>query len=95
MFNILNIQFLLQGDTITYKQISLRLPKEILDRLDIVAKSRYKKRSEVIREAILTYIGLYKRKPMEKTGDELLKKWMKSVVDMGPTNAAEEHDLIF
>ncbi len=43
-----------------YKQISLKLPKGILERLDMESKSRYKKRSEVIREAILSYIGIHK-----------------------------------
>ncbi|MEA3254261.1 MAG: ribbon-helix-helix domain-containing protein [Candidatus Altiarchaeota archaeon] len=79
----------------TYKQISLKLPEEILDRVDMVAKSRYKKRSEVIREAVLAYISLYKQKSIEKEGDALLRKWMNKVVDIGPTNAAREHDLIF
>ena len=79
----------------TYKQISLKLPEEILDRVDTVAKSRYKKRSEVIREAVLAYISLYKQKSIEREGDALLRKWMKNVVDIGPTNAAREHDLIF
>ena len=79
----------------TYKQISLKLPEEILSKVDMVAKSRYKKRSEVIREAVLAYISLYKQKSIEKEGDALLRKWMKNVVDIGPTNAAREHDLIF
>lgn len=79
----------------TYKQISLKLPEEILSKVDMVAKSRYKKRSEVIREAVLVYISLYKQKSIEKEGDALLRKWMKNVVDIGPTDAAREHDLIF
>ena len=79
----------------TYKQISLKLPDEILNRVDVIAKNRYKKRSEIIREAILSYIGAYK-KGFEKTeGVDLLKEWMGTSVDVGPTNAKKEHDLVF
>lgn len=80
----------------TYNQISLKLPKEILKKLDVEAKIRYKKRSELIREAILSYIGIHKELPKEKLkGDKLLRKWMSSTVDIGKTNAVKEHDIVF
>jgi len=78
-----------------YKQISLRLPDSVLSDIDMFAGRMYKKRSEVIREAVLAYLGIYKRRSTEGVrGDKLLRKWMKHVVDLGPTNAAKEHDLI-
>lgn len=81
----------------TYNQISLKLPKEILQRLDMEAKSRYKKRSEMIREAIFSYIGVHKELSIKEKlkDDELLKKWMKNTVDIGKTHAVKEHDTVF
>ncbi len=63
--------------------------------MDLEARNRYKKRSEVIREAILSYLGAYKEPPTENLrGDRLLKKWMKNTVDIGKTHAVKEHDLV-
>jgi len=77
-----------------YKQISLRLPDTVLSDIDLFARKTYKKRSEVIREAILVYLNVYKKRSTKMKGDKLLKEWMKHVVDLGPTNATKEHDMI-
>jgi len=39
-----------------YTQISLKLPKKMLKKYDQEAKARYKKRSELMREALICYI---------------------------------------
>ena len=39
-----------------YTQISLKLPKKMLKKYDQEAKARYKKRSELMREALVSYI---------------------------------------
>jgi len=36
-----------------YKPVSISLPKEVLDRIDIIARESYKSRSDVIREAVI------------------------------------------
>ncbi len=77
-----------------YTQISLKLPEEVLGKVDSVAKSKYKKRSEIIREAVVAYVAA-DRRGKNKSGDELLKDWMALSTDMGPTDAAKEHDTVF
>jgi predicted transcriptional regulator len=77
-----------------YTQISLKLPEEVLDKVDSVAKKSYKKRSEIIREAVVAYVAAG-RGNKKNSGDDLLKKWMTRSVDMGPTDAVKEHDTVF
>jgi predicted transcriptional regulator len=77
-----------------YTQISLKLPEEVLDKVDSVAKNSYKKRSEIIREAVVAYVAAGRSKG-KKSGDDLLRDWMARSVDMGPTDAVKEHDAVF
>lgn len=51
-----------------YTQISLKLPKKMLKKYDQEAKIRYKKRSELMREALISYIdpGIYKGSKAQK-----------------------------
>jgi predicted transcriptional regulator len=78
-----------------YTQISLKLPEEVLDKVDSVAKNSYKKRSEIIREAVVAYVAAGRGNKGKKSGDDLLKDWMARSVDMGPTDAVKEHDTVF
>jgi len=75
----------------TYKQISLKLPDEILEKVDRIAKSRYKKRSEVIREAILSYTGTETYREKETQTREPLIDLLENPSEKGPrTNCVKE-----
>lgn len=40
----------------TYTQVSLRLDSRLLSQLDIIAKGEFKRRSDVIRDALIEYV---------------------------------------
>jgi metal-responsive CopG/Arc/MetJ family transcriptional regulator len=78
-----------------YSQISLKLPEEVLDKVDKVAKSRYKKRSEVIREAVVAYVGAHHEGTKKTSNKAWGRRFHSLITDMGPTDAVREHDTVF
>lgn len=40
----------------TYTQVSMRLDSKLLTQLDIIAKGEFKRRSDVIRDALIDYV---------------------------------------
>jgi metal-responsive CopG/Arc/MetJ family transcriptional regulator len=78
-----------------YTQISLKLPEEVLDKVDSVAKNKYKKRSEIMREALVEYVAVHNEAEKVLSGKERIKKLRSLMADIGPTHAAKEHDTVF
>jgi len=80
----------------TYEQISVKLPKELLQRLDDISKKSFKKRSELIREGIVEFT----RKEAERAGsvqagssrDPLYNILEKPVTSGSVTDSSKEID---
>ncbi|MBU4202137.1 MAG: hypothetical protein L6243_03680 [Candidatus Altiarchaeales archaeon] len=76
-----------------YTQISLKLPKKVLKRYDQEARFRYKKRSELMREALVSYIEPEIHKGSKAQKQDYLLEILENPSTKGPsTDSVKELD---